>query len=267
MQRIVLGIEYDGSRYSGWQRQRDQASVQGTLEQALAKIATHEVVIHCAGRTDTGVHASGQIIHFDTAAVRADIAWVRGTNSHLPKDIRVTFAQAVPGHFDARRSALSRRYSYVILNRPHAPGLWHHGAAWISANLDADRMHQAAQHLLGAHDFSAFRAAECQALTPMRTIYDIQIKRWGETIFIEIEANAFLHHMVRNIVGTLIPIGKQQYAPEFIGVVLDSRDRRCALATAPANGLYLVKVRYPAEFLLPHHSTSPWFFASPVEKA
>lgn len=267
MQRIALGIEYDGARYCGWQRQRHQPTIQATLEDALAIIATHPVRITCAGRTDAGVHASGQIIHFDTSAIRPDFAWVRGTNSHLPKDIRVTFAQAVSPDFDARRSALSRRYCYAILNRDHPPGLWHQGAAWVIQSLNADLMQEAAQHLLGAHDFSAFRAAECQSLTPMRTIYDIQVKRFGQSVLIEIEANAFLHHMVRNIVGTLIPIGQSKYPPDYINAVLESRDRRYAPATAPAGGLYLIKARYPTEYRLPPTDNCPWFFNLSTENA
>lgn len=266
MQRIALGIEYDGARYCGWQRQRHQPSLQATLEAALDKIACHPVQTTCAGRTDAGVHASGQVVHFDTTAQRDIIAWIRGTNSHLPKDIRVTFAQHVLPHFDARRSALSRRYCYVIVNRPNPPGLWHQGAAWIMQPLDAELMHQTAQYLLGAHDFSAFRAAECQSLTPMRTIYDIQIRRSDQLVFVEIEANAFLHHMVRNIVGTLIPIGQGKYTPDFLVDVLESKDRRNALATAPGGGLYFVKVSYPAEYGMPTDITHPWFFHTSPEK-
>lgn len=267
MQRIVLGIEYDGSRYCGWQRQHHHPSIQENLEQALSCIASESINIVCAGRTDTGVHASGQVVHFDTQAIRSPLAWVRGTNSHLPKDIRVTYAQSVSAEFHARFSARARRYCYVIINREHPPGIWHHGATWIRDVLDVAKMDEAAQMLLGKQDFSAFRSGECQAKSPIRTVQDISVRRVGEIVILEIEANAFLHHMVRNIVGTLIPIGKNHYDAAFIAEVLASRDRRCALMKAPPNGLYLVKVSYPDKFELPFRQHLPWFFQIAADRA
>lgn len=267
MQRIALMIEYDGSRYSGWQKQRNQTSVQSNVESALSRIAAHPVQITCAGRTDAGVHASAQICHFDTTAERSDLAWSRGTNSHLPKDIRVIHVFPVPMHFHARFSALSRRYSYVILNRAQPPGLWHHGVTWVRDPLDTELMHEAAQHLCGEHDFSAFRAGECQAKSPIRTIHRLDVMRVQDLIIVDIEANAFLHHMVRNIVGTLIPIGKGRYLPIFMQQVLASLDRRAALMTAPANGLYFLKASYPTEFEVNNCENLPWFLMQTVPQS
>lgn len=261
MLRIALGVEYDGSRYFGWQRQANNPSVQENLEIALGKVADHPVVIFCAGRTDTGVHASNQVIHFETEATREPIAWVRGVNSYLPPDIRVCWMKVVPNDFDARKSALSRRYCYVMVNRDVSPGIMRHGVTWVYQTLDIVAMQSAAQHLLGKHDFSSFRGAHCQANTPIRTITAIKISAVGDNIILDITANAFLYHMVRNIVGSLMLVGQGKNDESWIKDVLAAKDRRLAGHTAPPQGLYLVDVRYPNLFQLPA-PRMPWFFAS-----
>lgn len=264
MQRIALGIEYDGSRYFGWQRQQNRSSVQGSLEIALGKVADHSVITFCAGRTDAGVHASNQVIHFDTQAVRAPVAWVRGVNSYLPPDIRVCWMQPVSSDFDARKSALSRRYCYIIVNRAVSPGILHHGVTWVLPSLDVAAMQSASQYLLGKHDFSSFRGANCQAKTPIRTISALQIHSAGDNIILDITANAFLYHMVRNIVGSLMMVGLGKCQEVWIKEVLAAKDRRLAGHTASPQGLYLVDVRYPASFGLTNPMKMPWFFGSPI---
>lgn len=258
MPRIALGIEYDGSRYSGWQRQDHSDAIQAHVESALSKVANMDITVICAGRTDAGVHAYGQVIHFDTVAQRENLAWVKGANTYLPSDIRVLWSKVVPIQFDARKSALSRQYLYVIYNRDVSPGIMHHGKTWFYAKLDANSMHEAGKYLVGEHDFTSFRATQCQAKTPIRHIYDLNVNRTDDYITINVTANAFLHHMVRNIVGTLVQIGQGKFPPSWIKSVLQAKDRREAGVTAPPNGLYLSKVSYPAEFLLPTPPTSPW---------
>ncbi|HRE30660.1 MAG TPA: tRNA pseudouridine(38-40) synthase TruA [Candidatus Berkiella sp.] len=264
MQRIALGIEYDGSRYFGWQRQKKRTSVQESLETAISKVANHPILTYCAGRTDAGVHASNQVIHFDSEADRAPIAWVRGVNSYLPPDIRVCWMQPVSADFDARKSALSRRYCYIIVNRAVSPGILRHGVTWILPTLDVDAMQSGAQYLLGKHDFSSFRGAHCQAKTPIRTISAVQFHRLGDNIILDITANAFLYHMVRNIVGSLLMVGQGKCPDTWIKGVLAAKDRRAAGLTAPPQGLYLVDVRYPDNFGLLEPIRMPWFFPSPV---
>lgn len=259
MQRIALGLEYNGANYSGWQRQNHRPSIQAQVETAIAKIADHIAPVFCAGRTDAGVHAYGQVLHFDTFSKRPEIAWVRGINSYLPKDIRVLWSKPVSMDFDARKSAFSRRYCYVIENRKTSPGILHDAITWILEPLDVTAMHKGSQFLLGQHDFSSFRAAGCQAKTPVRTIHDIKVYCKGERIILDITANAFLHHMVRNIVGTLIQVGRQQHPEGWIAEVLQAKDRRQAGMTAAANGLYLVDVCYSNKFFLPPFSHAPWF--------
>jgi tRNA pseudouridine38-40 synthase len=260
MQRIALGIEYDGSRYSGWQRQTKAPSVQATIENALSKVADEAITVFCAGRTDAGVHAYGQVIHFDTASLRNHLAWVRGANTYLPKDIRVLWCKEVPGDFDARRSAFARQYRYVIYNREISPGIMHQGKTWVFAKLNIQVMQEALHCLLGEHDFTSFRAAECQAKTAIRCITHVDINQMNHYITISITANAFLHHMVRNIVGTLVQIGKGNYAPDWMNTVLQAKDRRKAGMTAPPNGLYLERVSYDAKFELPSQTITPWIF-------
>jgi tRNA pseudouridine38-40 synthase len=244
--RIAMGIEYDGTNYFGWQSQAfDQLpTLQDTLAQAISSVADQTVNIIAAGRTDAGVHATGQVIHFDTHVIRTEHAWVMGTNSRLPKDMVVHWAKSVPEDFHARFSATKRRYQYLIFNSKTRSALFHHRAAFIYEPLEAALMHDAAQCLVGEHDFSAFRAAECQSKTAMRNIEYIKIERQGNFVCCEIQANAFLHHMVRNIMGTLIKVGAGIHPAQTMKEILGSRDRRQAGATAPACGLYLVKVIY-----------------------
>ncbi|MBI2790426.1 MAG: tRNA pseudouridine(38-40) synthase TruA [Gammaproteobacteria bacterium] len=259
MQRIALGIEYDGSNYFGWQRQQHQPSIQAHVEFALSKVAAHPISVFCAGRTDAGVHAFGQVIHFDTQATRPEFAWLRGVNTYLPKDIRVMWCKLVESEFDARKSALWRRYCYVINNRSVCPGILNKAITWVLGELETSLMQIGAKHLIGSHDFSSFRGTHCQAKTATRTIHNIEIIRRKDTIIIDVKANAFLHHMVRNIVGTLIVVGQRKSPPEWIREVLHAKDRRAAGVMAPANGLYLVDVGYPTNFSLPKATSFPWF--------
>jgi tRNA pseudouridine38-40 synthase len=254
--RIAVGLEYEGTRYAGWQSQRSAQSVQVLAESALGKVADAGVTLVCAGRTDAGVHARGQVAHFDTDAVRTMRAWTLGANSELPRDISIAWAWPAPAHFHARYSAEARTYRYLILNRASRSGLTAHRATWIHRPLDAQHMAEAAAALEGEHDFSAFRAAECQAKSPVRRMERLAVARSGDWVAIEATANAFLHHMVRNIAGLLIRIGKGDAPPVWAAEVLAGRDRRLSAATAPADGLYLWRVRYPAAFALPEaHAT------------
>jgi tRNA pseudouridine38-40 synthase len=251
MPRIALGLEYDGTDFCGWQRQRAGRSVQACVEEALSRVADHPVSAYCAGRTDAGVHACGQVAHFDTQSARSMRGWQLGANGHLPPDACVTWARVVPDEFHARFSARSRTYVYRIINQPGRSALHRTRACWVPQPLDADRMHEGAQHLLGRHDFAAFRAAECQAKTSVRTLHRLSVERQDRWITIEACADAFLHHMVRNIAGVLIRIGRGDAPPEWAAAVLAARDRRQAGVTAPAGGLYLVAVSYDAAFGLP----------------
>ncbi len=252
--RIALGIEYDGSEYFGWQRQVDAASVQASLETALSKVADHPVQTICAGRTDTSVHGSGQVVHFETTAKRTLRAWVLGTNTNLPPSICVRWAKEVPEDFHARFSATARHYRYIIFNDPVRPAIYSKYVSWALRPLDEKKMQQAADAFIGEHDFSAFRASGCQAKTPIRTIRQLKVTRQGSYITVDVSANAFLHHMVRNIVGVLLSIGAGEEAVEWAGAVLAGQDRRHAGVTAPASGLYLVKVDYPEIYLIPTSS-------------
>jgi tRNA pseudouridine38-40 synthase len=249
--RIALGIEYDGSRFCGWQTQPQGCGVQDALERALSEIAGETVAATCAGRTDAGVHGLGQVAHFDTVAERPLAAWVRGTNALMPAAVAVTWSRAVSEDFHARYAARSRTYRYVLLNRGVRPAADHGRAGWCHGPLDVERMQAAARLLLGEHDFSAFRAAECQARTPVRTLARLDIVRRGDYVILEACANAFLHHMVRNIVGTLVYVGKGSQPPEWAGAVLASRDRARAAPTFEAAGLYLSAVEYEAHWGLP----------------
>ena len=249
--RIAIGLEYDGTAYNGWQRQRTGHGVQACVEQALETVANHPVEVVCAGRTDTGVHASGQVAHFDTGSEREPRSWLLGANSNLPDDVNLTWTQAVNDEFHARYSAVSRSYRYLLLNRLQRSALFRHRAWWVHADLDAPRMHRAAQALVGEHDFSAFRAAGCQAKTPMRNIQSISVTRNSDWLAVEVTANAFLMHMVRNITGTLVAIGCGEEGEAWAGEILDSRDRTRAGVAAPPHGLTLTDVSYPAEFELP----------------
>ena len=225
--------------------------MQQRLEEALALVANEVVAVTCAGRTDTGVHACGQVVHFDTASERTDRGWLLGANSNLPDDINVSWAQRVDDAFHARFSATSRGYKYLILNRRERSALHRNRAWWVYQPLDADAMHLAAQRLLGRHDFSAFRAAGCQASTALREITAIAVRRDGDWIALTVTANAFLQHMVRNIAGSLIPVGLGEQDGPWITEVLERRDRKAGGIAAPAHGLTLVRVDYPAEFTIP----------------
>lgn len=253
--RIALGIEYDGTQFFGWQRLSHGRTVQGEVEAALSFVAAHPVEVTCAGRTDAGVHAHCQVVHFDSVAERSPRAWALGANSRLPHDAAVLWAQPVADGFHARFGARARRYRYTILNRPIRAALTARFVTWERAPLDVDAMQRAAQALIGEHDFSAFRTVACQARTPMRHVREIAVSRRGDEVSIEIEANAFLHHMVRNIVGSLLPIGRGERAPEWLAELLHGRDRSVAGPTAPASGLAFLAPRYPAEWQLPPEVT------------
>lgn len=242
--RIALGIEYDGMAFRGWQTQTGGGTVQDALETALAQIAGVPIHVVCAGRTDAGVHATGQVVHFDTLVDRPLMAWVRGVNAFLPSAVAVRWAQPVSENFHARFSAVARRYRYVLLNRKQRPGVGHGRIGWFHRPLDVVRMQQAAALTLGEHDFSAFRAAECQAKSPVRTMYEAQVRWLGQLLVFDFEANAFLQHMVRNLVGTLVHIGQGKQPVVWMRELLMIKDRRLAAPTFAADGLYLVGVRY-----------------------
>lgn len=244
--RIALGLEYDGAGFCGWQSQADRGSVQDALEAALAKVAAAPLRVVCAGRTDAGVHALAQVVHFDTEAQRPLTAWVRGVNAHLPATIAVRWAQQVSEAFHARFCARGRHYRYLLLNRPQRPGLWSHRVGWQHQPLAVEAMREAAHFLLGEHDFSAFRSAECQAKSPIKTLRRLDIERQGEFIVLDFAANAFLHHMVRNLVGALVQVGKGSQRPQWVGEILAARDRQSAAATFAASGLYFAGVDYDA---------------------
>lgn len=248
MPRLALCLEYDGSAFCGWQRQGHARSVQGEVERAVAGVADEPVQVVVAGRTDAGVHASGQVAHFDTTARRSLRAWLLGINSNLPADISIGRVEEVPDDFHARYSAVARTYRYMIFNSPVRSALHHRRAWWLHGALDLPAMQQAAYCLLGEHDFSAFRAAQCQSRTATRHMQHIEIRRQGAFIVIECCANAFLHHMVRNIVGSLVEVGRGRRPSAWLATVLAGRERREAGMTAPAGGLYLCQVHYPDRF-------------------
>lgn len=249
--RIALGMEYDGTAYSGWQRQRHGVGIQGIVEDALSIVANESIETSCAGRTDAGVHASAQVIHFDSNADRTTRGWLLGVNSNLPDDVNAQWAKFVDGEFHARFSATSRTYRYTILNRLVRSSLYRNRAWWVHRPLDEEAMQCAADSLLGEHDFSAFRAAGCQAANPVRTISELLVKRDRDWITIKVTANAFLQHMVRNIVGLLVTIGYGDADISWATEVLDSRDRSSGGIAAPAHGLTLIRVDYPDNFALP----------------
>lgn len=255
--KFAACIEYDGSPFFGWQRLSHAPTVQAHVEQALSQVAAETIQVVCAGRTDTGVHGLGQIIHFETAAQRPQHGWLFGTNAHLPDGIAMRWLQPVADDFHARFSALSRRYRYIILNRLARPALLHKRVCWQRSELDAVAMHQAAQVLVGEQDFSSFRAAGCQARHAIRAITEVQVTRDGDFIYVDIVANAFLHHMVRNIVGSLLKVGAGERPLTWMAELLELRDRTQAGNTAPAAGLYFVHVQYPPTFGLPAAYTLP----------
>ena len=250
--RIALGIEYDGSNFSGWQRQPSGIrAIQPLVEAALTRVAAHRVNVQCAGRTDAGVHATYQVVHFESEAQRDARAWILGANANLPRDVSVLWALPVPDDFHARFSAYARSYDYLLSHRRTRPALWQGKLSWECRVLDVVAMAQAAQLLLGEHDFSSFRAQGCQAKHPIRTLHRLDLTTTEACIVFRVEANAFLQHMVRNIVGTLLEIGRGKRPVAWAGEVLAARDRRQAGATAPPDGLYLTGVRYADAYGLP----------------
>ncbi len=251
MKRIVLGVEYDGTNFSGWQFQPALRTIQDELEKAISKIAGDKIRITCAGRTDAGVHAIGQVIHFDTNADRPESAWILGVKTNLPDDITIAWVKEVSPEFSARFSAVERHYCYLINTSQVNSSINRHRMLWYPKLLDVSAMQEAAQYLLGKHDFSSFRAAGCQSNSPVRSINEILISRQQSVIRIDVKANAFLHHMIRNIVGTLLSIGHLKKSPTWMKEVLAAKDRKAADTTAASNGLYFMHVRYPEEFNLP----------------
>ncbi len=249
--RFAIGIEYDGSRYLGWQKQRQSPTVQVVLETALSRVADHEIGLVCCGRTDTGVHALGQVAHFDSSSRRSERSWVLGVNSHLPDSISVLWIRQTDEKFHARFSAFSRSYRYQILNRWVRPAVQSGKVCWWKAPLDAHLMHQSAQSLLGEHDYKSYRAQACQARHGVREITNISVHRQGTMVSLEVTANGFLYHMVRNIAGNLLLVGAGDKSPEWPGVLLRARDRAAGAATAPADGLYFLSARYPDRYALP----------------
>lgn len=258
--RIALGLEYDGSRFCGWQRQPAGCGVQDALEKALASVAAEPVQVTAAGRTDAGVHAAQQVVHFDVTAKRPVSAWVRGANALLPSTVAVLWAIEVPGDFHARFNAIGRRYRYVLLNRPPRSGLHSGRVGWYHAPLDADAMAEAATLLLGRHDFSAFRAAECQARSPIKELRQLDVRRYEDWVIIDAHADGFLHHMVRNIVGCLVYVGNGRHPTSWITEILEERDRRRAAPTFSPEGLYLTGIEYDPAWAIP--SDTPRFGGS-----
>ncbi|HUX91102.1 MAG TPA: tRNA pseudouridine(38-40) synthase TruA [Gallionellaceae bacterium] len=249
--RIALGLEYDGSPYCGWQSQPDGSTVQDVLQLALSQIAGESIGVIAAGRTDTGVHALEQVIHFDTQTSRPLTAWVRGVNALLPSSVAVLWAHAVDDEFHARFSAQARSYRYQLFCRPVRSALQHGKVGWFHQPLDVDKMREAAQLLLGEHDFSAFRASACQAKSPVKTLSQMDIQQQGGLISMNLTANAFLHHMVRNIVGCLVYVGKGKHPPLWMREVLEGRERSQAAPTFAPDGLYLRRITYDPKWGLP----------------
>lgn len=249
--RVALGIEYDGTAYHGWQRQKNATGIQSIVEGAISAVANEAIETICAGRTDAGVHATAQVVHFDCHAVRPTRNWLLGVNANLPEDINVTWAAAVDENFHARYSATVRTYRYRILNRRVRSALTRQRAWWVNEALDESAMQQAAEHLLGEHDFSAFRAAACRASTPFRELFSLQVRRSGDCVTITVSGNAFLQHMVRNITGVLVTVGKGDAKPAWARSVLESRDRTQGGIAAPSHGLTLIGVKYPGHFRIP----------------
>ena len=252
--RLALGISYNGQAYQGWQSQLSGLTVQDKLEAALGKFTQHRVSTLCAGRTDAGVHGLMQVIHFDTPLERSTASWVRGSNAFLSRDIAVEWAQVMPPEFHCRASALSRRYAYIVMESPVRPSLDAGRVGWVFKPLMKDAMQQAAAHLLGEHDFTSFRASACQALSPVKTLQRLEISQRGAYWRFEFEANAFLHHMIRNIMGCLITVGQGKQAPDWVQAVLAARDRNAAAPTFSPDGLYFLGPRYAPHWGLPERT-------------
>jgi tRNA pseudouridine38-40 synthase len=258
--KFAIGIEYSGTAYSGWQRQKHAPSIQQHIEEAIGYVANHEIQLVCAGRTDAGVHAVEQVAHFESTAIRDNRSWVLGSNCQLPRDVRIKWIQPVENEFHARFSAMARSYRYIILNSAVPGALFHDRAGWEFKSLDETRMHNAAQILVGEHDFSAFRAAGCQAKSAFRCLHEIIVDRQGDLVYLDIRANAFLYHMVRNIVGSLISVGRGEQTAEWFTAVFFSKDRNLAAVTAPAAGLYFIRAYYADTFELPVEGQKPVLF-------
>jgi tRNA pseudouridine38-40 synthase len=249
--RYAIGLEYDGSDFLGWQIQRVEPTAQGCVEKALAIVANHDIRVHCSGRTDTGVHALCQVAHFDSDSVRPERNWILGLNSNLPSGISALWIRQVDDSFHARFSAFSRSYRYVILNRWIRPALDAKRVSWCRSPLDADKMHEAAQALVGEHDFTSFRARACQANHAVREIQQVSVIREGDIVSLEVTANGFLYHMVRNIAGNLMKVGLAEKKVNWIKDVLEKKNRDLAAPTAPPEGLYFLGARYPESYSLP----------------
>lgn len=259
MMRFACGVEYDGVGYSGWQRQSHARSVQAEVEAAISRVANHPLNVICAGRTDAGVHATSQVIHFDSDAERSERSWLLGANANLQAGTRIQWVRAVDDQFHARFSATARSYRYVILNSEVPGALLRKRVAWEHHPLDEVLMQEGAGYLLGRHDFSSFRAMACQAHSPVRTVHRLDITRSSRFVYLDIEANAFLHHMVRNIAGVLISVGRGDQSASWVESILAKRDRRQGGVTAPAQGLYLVGVRYPQRYCIAAQAYLPVF--------
>ncbi|UTW46598.1 tRNA pseudouridine(38-40) synthase TruA [bacterium SCSIO 12696] len=266
MHRIAAVVEYDGSAFCGWQRQSHSPSVQAEVERALSKVAAEPITVACAGRTDTGVHGTNQVIHFDTLAKREPRNWILGTNANLPPGIRFHWLAPVPHQFHARFSATARTYRYVIYNEPYRPALGHAGLTWYRHLLDEKQMQRGADYLLGERDFSSFRGAGCQSKTPNRNMHYVDVWRQGSLVIIELRANAFVLHMCRNIAGALMAVGAGQHQPEWINELMEVRDRNQAGITAPPQGLYLVNVSYPQDFAFPELAPGPYLVSEPLRR-
>ena len=255
--RIALGVEYDGTNYFGFQKQRStKQTIQGSLEESISRVADHKVKTFCSGRTDAGVHAFMQVLHFDTKAIRSSIEWSRGINSYLPKDIRVLWAKEIDESFHARFSATKRFYIYNILNDPTPSALWAHRSLYIPTRLDMQSMKKASKYLLGEHDFSSFRGSGCQSKTPIRNIHEIKISRKDDFVTLEFTANAFLLHMVRIIVGTLIMVGKKEIKPEEVDKILKQKNRKIAGKTVSSSGLFFLGPCYPKKYKVPEFNNN-----------
>lgn len=258
--KLALGIEYDGSAYYGWQRQEKVPSIQACLEYALSRVANEPVTVFCAGRTDSGVHATGQVVHFETRSHRTDATWTLGVNANLQMDIAVRWVAIVTEYFHARFSATARRYRYIIYNHRLRPALFADGLTHYQQLLDVQKMMRAGQCLLGENDFTSFRAVHSQSSFSWRNLYYLRVTRKGRYIMVDIKANSFVYHMVRNIIGSLIEVGCGNRPESWIAELLVQRDRTLAAPTAPAKGLYLVEVNYPSRFSLPSSSIGPLFW-------
>ena len=249
--RYALGIEYDGSEFLGWQRHGNGPTVQAAVEAALSFVANAPVLVVCSGRTDAGVHAACQVVHFDSEATRDERAWTLGANTRLPLSVRILWCRTVAQDFHARYSARARLYRYRIINRQIPPAMQRQFLSWERLSLDADAMNRAAQGLVGEHDFTAFRTAQCQAKHPVRSVHSIEVRREADQVVVDVQANAFLHHMVRNIVGSLVPVGRGEQSESWPAELLAGRDRNVAGPTAPAAGLVFMGPKFPAIWNLP----------------